>query len=107
MAARSGSDDRGRSLGKLTAQRKARLAHSLPRGNDNELRNPVEQRELRRFKMGRRLKSFDFAYELVGGLCRGSERRRRERRAPRDQRIPIVLGRLSNRRDDAKASNND
>ena len=46
--------------------------------------------------MGRRLKTFDFAYELAGGLCGGSERRRRESRAPRNQGVPIVLRRLSN-----------
>ena len=47
MPARSGSDDPGSSLGKLAAQFKSRLAHCLPRSHDGELRNPVEQRELR------------------------------------------------------------
>jgi hypothetical protein len=96
MSARSGSDDSGGSLGDLAAQLKSRVAHRLPRGNDGELRNPVEQRELRRFKMGRRLKTFDFADKFAGGLCGGSERRRRECRAPRNQGIPIILRRLSN-----------
>ena len=47
MSSRSGSEDRGSSLGNLAAQLKPRLAHGLPRSNDGELRNPVEQRELR------------------------------------------------------------
>jgi hypothetical protein len=47
MSSRSGSDDRGSALCNLAAQLKPRLAHGLPRGNDGELRNPVEQRELR------------------------------------------------------------
>ena len=46
--------------------------------------------------MGRRLKTFDFADELAGGLYGGSERWRRESRAPRNQGIPIILRRLSN-----------
>ena len=47
MSSRSGSDDPCSSLGNLAAQFKSRLAHGLSRSNDGELRNPVEQRELR------------------------------------------------------------
>ena len=47
MPARSSSDDRGSSLGKLAAQRKSRLAHCLPRSNDGKLRNSVKKQDLR------------------------------------------------------------
>ena len=47
MPARSSSDDRGSSLGKLAAQRKSRLAYRLPRSNDGELRNSVKKQDLR------------------------------------------------------------
>ena len=47
MSARSCSDDRGSSLGKLAIQRKSRLADRLPRSNDGKLRNPVKKQDLR------------------------------------------------------------
>ena len=105
MSARSGSDDRGSPLGKFTAQGKSGLAHCLTRSDDGELRNPVEQQDLRRFKMGRRIETLDFADELVAGLRSVSERWRREGRSARNQGIPIVLCRLSDRRDNAEAGN--
>ena len=84
MPARSGADDRGGSLGQLAAEFKPRLAHRLPRGDDGELRNPVEQEDLRRFKMRRRIETLDFADQLAGGLRGSSERWRRKGRAARD-----------------------
>lgn len=97
MSARASSHDRGSSFGEFAAQCQSRLAHGLPRSNDGELRNPVEKRDLRCFKMGRRIKTFDLADEPASGLCGGSEGWRRKAGAPRNQRIPIVLRRLSNR----------
>jgi hypothetical protein len=105
MSARSSSDDRGSSLGKVAVHRKSRLAHCLPRSNDGELRNSVEKRDLRCFKMSRRLKIFNFADQLIAGLRSGSESWQREGRAAGDQRIPIVFRRLSNRRNNAEAGN--
>ena len=97
MPARSCSDDRGRLLGKFADQCKSGLAYCLSRRNDGELRNSVKKQDLRRFKMDRRFKIFDFADELSGGLRGGSERWRRQARVTCNQRIPIVLRRLSNR----------
>ena len=96
MPARSSSDDRGRLLGKLGLQCKSRLAHRLPSSNDGKLRNAVKKRDLRRSKMGHGIKTFNFADESAAGLRGGSEGWRREGRAARDQKIPIVLRRLSN-----------
>jgi hypothetical protein len=78
MPARSSSDDRGSSIGKLATQRKSRLVDRLPRGNDGKLRNPVKKQDLRRFKMRRRIKAFDLADKFAGGLRSGSEGWRRE-----------------------------
>lgn len=97
MSARSSSDDRGSSLGKGALQRKSRLAHCLPRSNDGELRNSVKKRDLRCCKMSRRLKTFNFADELIAGLRSGSESWQREGRAASDQGIPVVMRRLSDR----------
>src|SRR4029077_4640053 len=91
MPARSSSDDRGSSLRKLDTQRKSRFTHRLPGGGDGELRTPCEEKEFRLFKMRRRIEARDFADNLAGGPCGVSKRRRREGRAARNYRIPIIL----------------
>ena len=102
MSARSSSDDRGSSLGKVAVHRKSRLAHCLPR-NDGELRNSVEKRDLRCFKMSRRLKIFNFADQLIAGL-RSKDFRVGSAKAERPDtiKVPIVFRRLSNRRNNAE-----
>jgi hypothetical protein len=107
MAARSGADDGGGSLGQFVLQHKPGLLDGLPRGNHGELRDPVEQQQLRLFKMCFRLEALHFADQLAGGLGGGSECRWRETRPARDQRIPIIFGGLSDRRDNAKAGDDD
>jgi hypothetical protein len=73
MPARSGSDDRGRLFGKFGVQRKSRLAYRLPRSNDGKLRNAVKKQDLRRSKMGHRIKTFNLADKSAAGLRGGSE----------------------------------